>query len=110
MKFLTNSKALHEALSKADFESVFVADVSVKDNVLTITFSNFKIAEVVVESLGEPFKASQLEGWRWVAQTLGEVSEQPVIVGIKESSLTLTFEYYGKRITADYCGLFGAKM
>jgi hypothetical protein len=39
MKFKVNSKTLHEALSKADFESVFVADISVKDNVLTITLT-----------------------------------------------------------------------
>ena len=93
MKFKVNSKSLHEALSQVDYKSVFVADVSVKDNVLTITFSNFKIAEVVVESLGEPFKVSQLLSWHWVAQTLGQVSEQPVIVGIKDNGLTLTFEY-----------------
>lgn len=93
MRFKVNSKILLNALLQADFEVVFVADVSLEENVLTITFSNFKIARIAVESLGESFKSSQLGGWRWVAETLGQVSERCVVVGVDKNNLTLTFEY-----------------
>lgn len=94
MKFLTNSKILHSALAQADFEKVHVADVSLEQNILSITFSDYETVEVVVGSLEGSSNVSQPNvRWDLVFKTLGQVGDQSVVVSLKGSGLTLAFEY-----------------
>lgn len=94
MKFIVNSKTLHDALSQADFDEVHVADVSLKQSVLSIIFSDYKDVEVVVESLEGNSNLSQPNvRWDFLVRTLVRLPEQPIVISLKGSGLTLTFAY-----------------
>lgn len=92
MKFKANSKDLLNALEEGK-----VADISTKEDVLYITFSDYKQVEIDCMVLEESPTISQpFIRWDLVKETLRQVDSQNVVVNIKEnglSGLTLTFAY-----------------
>lgn len=92
MKFKTNSKDLLNALEKGE-----VADLSTKEDVLCITFSDYDQVKIDIMVLEESPTISQpFVNWGLVKETLRQVDSQNVVVNIKEnglSGLTLTFAY-----------------